>query len=69
MRCEVVDPKLPRCLMLHGVLSPAECEALIRVTEEVGYEQITTGRLNNNAWLTIVLDELAVERPLFRRCE
>jgi hypothetical protein len=41
---------------------------MIRVTERLGYEDIKTGVLNNNAWVTWVLDELAVERPLFERC-
>ena len=65
---EAVDERLPRCLLLRNVLTPEECEAFIRVTEDVGYEQITTGRLNNNAWLTLIVDAEKVERPLFDRC-
>lgn len=63
-----VEPVFPRCFLLRNVLSPAECEDMIRVTERLGYEDIKTGVLNNNAWLTWVLDELSVEKPLFERC-
>ena len=65
---DVVDSSINNCFLLHGVLSPDECENIIRITEEIGFEQIETGVLNNNAWLTCILDEFAVERPLFERC-
>jgi len=69
-RIEVtVEPVFPKCFLLHNVLSPSECEEMIRVLELIGYEDIKTGVLNNNAWVTWVLDEESVEKPLFERCK
>jgi hypothetical protein len=64
-----VEPVFPKCFLLHNVLSPSECEEMIRVSEQIGYEDIKTGVLNNNAWVTWVLDEASVEKPLYERCK
>ena len=57
---------LQRCFMIHSVLSPEECEAMIAVCEDVGFLDVDRGK-NSQGALTWLLSEQLVER-LFNRC-
>lgn len=56
-----------RSFMLHNVLTANECESLIKVTEHLGYDDIKTGVLNNNAWVTWVFNNDVIQ-SLMDRC-
>jgi hypothetical protein len=59
---------LQSCFYIHNVLSPEECEAMIRVCEDVGFLEVDRGK-NTQGALTWVLDEESIGEALFRRCE
>jgi hypothetical protein len=44
-RSKAVDSKfLPGCNYIHGVLSRTECEALINLTERIGFLDVDSGK-------------------------
>ena len=57
---------LQRCFMIHSVLSPEECEAMIAVCEDVGFLDVDRGK-NSQGAVTWLLSEQLVGR-LFDRC-
>jgi len=68
MRCEQLDGE--EILVVHGLLSPPECEALIARSEALGYETAAVGgesipELRNNG--RAFLEDRALADDLWRR--
>ena len=62
---------VPGAVLIHGVLSPAECDLLIKLTESAGYDQDAPTRLGrhvrHNENCVLVASE-AFNDVLFERC-